>query len=33
MAAILEWEQFTGKRCADLKRISQPMLVVNGEHD
>ncbi len=33
MAAFREWEQYTGKRFADLKRIQQPALVVNGIHD
>jgi pimeloyl-ACP methyl ester carboxylesterase len=33
IAAFREWEQFTGKRFADLGRISQPTLVVNGVHD
>jgi pimeloyl-ACP methyl ester carboxylesterase len=33
IAAFREWEQFTGERFADLKRISQPTLVVNGVHD
>jgi pimeloyl-ACP methyl ester carboxylesterase len=33
MAAFREWDQFTGKRFADLKRIQQPTLVVNGIHD
>lgn len=33
MAAFGEWEQYTGERFADLKRIQQPTLVVNGIHD
>lgn len=33
MAAFREWEQFTGERFADLQRIGQPTLVVNGVHD
>ena len=33
IAAFREWEQFTGTRFADLKRINQPTLVVNGIHD
>jgi pimeloyl-ACP methyl ester carboxylesterase len=33
LAAFREWEQFTGERFADLKRIGQPTLVVNGIHD
>ena len=33
MAAFRDWEQFTGRRFADLKRIGQPTLVVNGIHD
>jgi pimeloyl-ACP methyl ester carboxylesterase len=33
MAAFREWEQYKGKRFADLKRIQQPTLVVNGVHD
>jgi pimeloyl-ACP methyl ester carboxylesterase len=32
-AAFREWEQYTGERFADLKRIQQPALVVNGIHD
>ncbi len=32
-AASREWEHFTGERFADLARISQPTLVVNGVHD
>ena len=32
-AAFRDWEQFTGKRFADLKTIRQPTLVVNGIHD
>jgi pimeloyl-ACP methyl ester carboxylesterase len=33
MAAFRDWERFTGERFADLKRIRQPTLVVNGIHD
>ena len=33
IAAFREWEQFTGTRFADLARIEQPTLVVNGIHD
>jgi pimeloyl-ACP methyl ester carboxylesterase len=33
MAAFREWEQFTGRRFADLPAIRQPTLVVNGIHD
>ena len=33
MAAFREWEQYKGKRFADLKRIQQPTLVVNGVRD
>lgn len=33
MAAFRDWEQFTGERFADLKRIRQPTLVVNGIFD
>lgn len=33
MAAFREWERFTGTRFADLQRIPQPTLVVNGIHD
>jgi pimeloyl-ACP methyl ester carboxylesterase len=33
MAAFGEWEKYTGERFADLKRIQQPTLVVNGVHD
>ena len=33
MAAFREWEQSNGTRFADLKRIHQPTLVVNGVHD
>jgi pimeloyl-ACP methyl ester carboxylesterase len=31
--AFREWEQFTGERFADLRRIGQPTLVVQGVHD
>ena len=35
LAAFREWEHVnpTGERFADLQRISQPTLVVNGVHD
>ena len=33
LAAFREWEQCTGERFADLKRIYQPALVVNGVDD
>jgi pimeloyl-ACP methyl ester carboxylesterase len=33
IAAFREWEHFTGDRFADLQRIQQPTLVVNGIHD
>ena len=33
MAAFQEWEQNKGERFADLKRIKQPTLVVNGVFD
>jgi pimeloyl-ACP methyl ester carboxylesterase len=33
MAAFRDWERFSGERFADLKRITQPTLVVNGIHD
>jgi pimeloyl-ACP methyl ester carboxylesterase len=33
MAAFREWEQFTGERFGELKRVRQPALVVNGVHD
>jgi pimeloyl-ACP methyl ester carboxylesterase len=32
-AAIMEWAEPRGKRYADLKRIRQPTLVVNGNDD
>jgi pimeloyl-ACP methyl ester carboxylesterase len=32
-AAPREWEQVKGERFADLKRIGQPTLVVNGVRD
>jgi pimeloyl-ACP methyl ester carboxylesterase len=32
-AAFREWEQFTGERFADLERIGQPTLVINGVRD
>jgi pimeloyl-ACP methyl ester carboxylesterase len=33
IAAFREWEHYSGERFADLKRIRQPTLVVNGVHD
>lgn len=33
MASFREWDQFTGERFAELKKIQQPTLVVNGIHD
>jgi pimeloyl-ACP methyl ester carboxylesterase len=33
IAAFRELEQYKGRRFADLKRIQQPTLVVNGVHD
>src|SRR6478672_4969351 len=33
LAAFRDWEQFTGERFAELERITQPTLVVNGVHD
>lgn len=33
IAAFREWEQFSGERFADLRRIPHPALVVNGVHD
>lgn len=33
MSAFREWDKFSGERFADLKRIQQPTLVVNGVHD
>lgn len=33
MEAFGEWEKYSGSRFADLKRIQQPTLVVNGIHD
>jgi pimeloyl-ACP methyl ester carboxylesterase len=33
MAAFREWDKYSGTRFADLKRIQQPTLVVNGIHD
>jgi len=33
LAAFREWEQIIGERFADLQRISQPVLVVNGVYD
>ena len=33
IAAFRDWERFTGERFADLKRIRQPTLVVNGIYD
>jgi len=31
--AFREWERFSGERFAELKRMTQPTLVVNGIHD
>ena len=33
IAAFREWGRFSGERFADLKKIRQPALVVNGIHD
>lgn len=33
IAAFRDWEQLTGTRFLDLKKIHQPTLVVNGIHD
>src|SRR4029077_12228902 len=33
MAAFREWEQVTGERFSDLKKIHHPTLVVNGVYD
>jgi pimeloyl-ACP methyl ester carboxylesterase len=33
IAAFREWDHFAGERFADLKKIRQPALVVNGIHD
>ena len=33
MAAFADWEHYTGQRFADLQRIHQPALVVNGVED
>jgi pimeloyl-ACP methyl ester carboxylesterase len=33
IAAFREWERFSGEPFAELKRIVQPTLVVNGIHD
>jgi pimeloyl-ACP methyl ester carboxylesterase len=33
IAAFREWEQVSGERFADLKKIRHPTLVVNGVHD
>jgi pimeloyl-ACP methyl ester carboxylesterase len=33
VAAFREWEHFTGDRFADVRRIQQPTLVLNGVHD
>jgi pimeloyl-ACP methyl ester carboxylesterase len=33
MAAFREWERYSGERFADLRRIRQPTLVLNGVHD
>jgi pimeloyl-ACP methyl ester carboxylesterase len=33
IAAFWEWEEFTGERFADLRRIEQPVLVLHGVYD
>jgi pimeloyl-ACP methyl ester carboxylesterase len=33
MAAFREWEQVSGERFSDLKKIHHPALVVNGVYD
>src|SRR5262249_31008141 len=33
LAAGMEWRERRGERYAELKRITQPTLVVNGNHD
>ena len=33
MAAFREWEQVSGERLSDLRKICHPTLVVNGVHD
>ena len=33
MAAFREWDQYSGDRFSDLRKITQPTLVVNGVHD
>lgn len=33
IAAFREWERFSGARFADLQKIGQPVLVVNGARD
>ena len=33
MAAFREWDRYTGTRFGDLRRITQPTIVVNGIHD
>lgn len=33
IAAIAEWRQVRGERYAELPRITQPVLVVNGKED
>jgi pimeloyl-ACP methyl ester carboxylesterase len=33
MAAFRDWEQVSGERFGDLKKIPHPVLVVNGVHD
>ena len=33
MAALRDWEKFTGQRFANLKTIRHPTLVVNGIYD
>ena len=33
MDAFREWEQVSGERLSDLRKIRHPTLVVNGVHD
>lgn len=33
MAAFREWDKYSGRRFANLTRIQQPTLVVNGVHE
>jgi pimeloyl-ACP methyl ester carboxylesterase len=33
MAAFREWEQVSGERLSDLKKIRHPTLVMNGVYD